>query len=128
LEFRQADTVLGADARRVDVVAICANPRFIATEYLDAFDRQEGLARVPNWLFLTGSLPQLEHAWRALGAEVQYLPGGSMVDHSEFAYVIDPSGHVRYDIDTDPGPATNATQASVAVALAANIKTVLRTR
>jgi cytochrome oxidase Cu insertion factor (SCO1/SenC/PrrC family) len=128
LEFRQADTVLGADARRVDLVAICANPRFIATEYLDAFDRQEGLARVPNWLFLTGSLPQLEHAWRALGAEVQYLPGGSMVDHSEFAYVIDPSGHVRYDIDTDPGPATNATQASVAVALAANIKTVLRTR
>lgn len=27
--------------------------------------------------------------------------GGSMVDHSEFAYLIDPSGHVRYDIDID---------------------------
>jgi cytochrome oxidase Cu insertion factor (SCO1/SenC/PrrC family) len=127
LEFRQADAGLGAEARRVDLVAICANPRFIATEYLDAFDRQEGLDRVPNWLFLTGTLPQLEHAWRALGATVQYLPGGSMVDHSEFAYVIDPSGHVRYDIDTDPGPATDATQASVAVALAGNLKTVLRT-
>jgi cytochrome oxidase Cu insertion factor (SCO1/SenC/PrrC family) len=126
-EFRQADTDLGAKARRVDLVAICANPQFIATEFLVAFDRQEGLDKVPNWLFLTGSLPQLEHAWHVLGATVQYLPGGSMVDHSEFAYVIDPSGHVRYDIDTDPGPATNATQASVSVALAGNLKTVLRT-
>ncbi len=45
-----------------------------------------------------------------------------MVDHSEFAYVIDPSGHVRYDIDTDPGPATDATQSSVAVALAGNLE------
>jgi hypothetical protein len=26
-----------------------------------------------------------------------------MVDHSEFAYLIDPSGHVRYDIDIDTG-------------------------
>ena len=38
------------------------------------------------------------------GREVQYLPAGAMIDHSEFAYVIDPSGRVRYDLDTDPGP------------------------
>jgi cytochrome oxidase Cu insertion factor (SCO1/SenC/PrrC family) len=126
-ELRQVDTVLGAEARRVDLVAICANPQFTSTQFLGAFDRQEGLERVPNWLFLTGTLPQLEHAWRVLGATVQYLPGGSMVDHSEFAYVIDPSGHVRYDVDTDPGPATDATQASVSVALAGNLKTVLGT-
>ena len=50
-----------------------------------------------------------------------------MVGHGEFAYVIDPSGHVRYDIDTDPGPATDATQAAVAMALAWSLKTVLLT-
>jgi cytochrome oxidase Cu insertion factor (SCO1/SenC/PrrC family) len=48
-----------------------------------------------------------------------------MVDHSEFAYVIDPSGRVRYDLDTDPGPATEATESSVSVSLAAILKKVL---
>ena len=103
-EFREADGVLGGDAGRVYLVAVDANPRYISTDYLTAFDRQEGLQSTPNWLFLTGTLPQLQHAWRALGVEVAYLPAGAMIDHSEFAYVIDPSGRIRYDLDTDPGP------------------------
>jgi cytochrome oxidase Cu insertion factor (SCO1/SenC/PrrC family) len=127
-EFREADGVLGADARRVYLVAVDANPRYIGTDYLNAFDRQEGLQDTPNWLYLTGTLPQLQHAWRALGAIVQYLPGGAMIDHSEFAYVIDPSGHVRYDVDTDPGPATGATESSFAVTLAGTLRDVLKAK
>ncbi len=30
---------------------------------LAAFDKQEGLAGVPNWRYLTGSLPLLRHVW-----------------------------------------------------------------
>ena len=127
-EFREADTVLGATARRVALVAVDANPRYIARDYLIAFDHQEGLQHVANWLYLTGTLPQLQHAWRALGATVQYLPAGAMIDHSEFAYVIDPSGHIRYDVDVDPGPATEATESSFAVTLAATLRTVLNGR
>ncbi len=75
-EFREADSVLGGGgARHVYLVAVDANPRYIATDYLTAFDRQEGLQGTPNWLFLTGSLPQLQHAWHALGALVEYAPG-----------------------------------------------------
>ena len=107
---------------RVYLVAVNANPRYISTDYLTAFDRQEGLQSTPNWLFLTGSLPQLQHAWRALGVQVAYSPAGAMIDHSEFAYVIDPSGHIRYDLDTDPGPATGATESSFAVTLAGTLK------
>ncbi len=73
-EFRQADRILGAASRRVYFVAVDANPRYIATAYLDAFDRQEGLQHTPNWLYLTGTLPQLQHAWRALGALIEYAP------------------------------------------------------
>ena len=63
-EFRKADSYLGAAARRVDLVAIDANPRFIAPDYLAAFDKQEGLQRIANWLYLTGTLPQLQQVWR----------------------------------------------------------------
>lgn len=107
------------------MVAIDANPRYIAPEYLQAFDQQENLDGVRNWLYLTGSLPQLQNAWRALGATVQSLPGGAMVDHSEFAYVIDPGGRIRYELGTDPGPATEATESSFAVSLASTLQKVL---
>ena len=119
------DGLLGADARRVALVAIDANARYIETSYLDAFDQQEGLGRVTNWLYLTGRLPALQAVWRAFGEEVTYEPGGAMVDHSEFAYVIDPTGHTREILNTDPGPATSATQSSFTVTLAAALKRTL---
>ena len=100
-ELKQVDRQLGtARQGRVELVALDANPRYVG---------REGLR---NWLYLTGALPQLEHAWRVLGATVGYLPGGAMADHSEYAYVIGPKGHVRYHIGTDPGQATAASRSS----------------
>ncbi len=127
-EFRTADRYLGADARRVEMIAINANPRFIAPDYLAAFDRQEGLAQISNWRYLTGSLPLLRQVWASYGIQVVNLPGGSMVGHSEFAYVIDATGHTRYILDTDPGPETEATSSSFAVVLARTIKSALGTQ
>ena len=124
-EFRTADAYLGTDARRVEMVAVNANPRYITPGYLAAFDQQEGLAHLGNWLYLTGSLPELRRTWRAYGILVVYEPGGAMVSHSEYAYVIDANGHTRDVLDTDPGPATEATQASFSVMLADTIKAVL---
>ncbi len=49
-----------------------------------------------------------------------------MIDHTEYAYVIDPSGRVRYNLDTDPGPATGATESSFAVTLASTLKSALK--
>jgi cytochrome oxidase Cu insertion factor (SCO1/SenC/PrrC family)/uncharacterized membrane protein (Fun14 family) len=127
-EFRSADAALGSAAGRVDMVAINANPRFITPDYLAAFDHQEGLEGVANWRYLTGSLPELEDVWRSYGEEVLYLPAGAMIGHSEFAYVIDATGHTRYILDTDPGPATAATSSSFSALLANTIKSVLGER
>ncbi len=127
-EFRTADGYLGRDAGRVEMVAVNANPRYITPNYLAAFDQQEGLSHVPNWLYLTGSLSDLRHVWKSYGEAVIYLPGGAMIGHSEYAWVIDSSGHTRDILDTDPGPATSPTESSFAVMLANTIKTVLNGR
>jgi cytochrome oxidase Cu insertion factor (SCO1/SenC/PrrC family)/uncharacterized membrane protein (Fun14 family) len=124
-EFRTADGYLGSDARRVEMVAVNANPRYITPDYLAAFDHQEGLEHVPNWLYLTGSLAELRHVWKAYGQSVIYLPGGAMIGHSEYAWVIDGSGHTRDILDTDPGPATSATESSFSVMLSDAVEEVL---
>ena len=77
-EFRIADELLGDDAGRVELVAVDANPRYITPDYLAAFDQQEGLDHVPNWLYLTGSLPPAAPASGSLRGRRSsaYAPAG----------------------------------------------------
>jgi len=124
-EFRDADGMLGSDAGRVEMVAVNANPLYLTPDYLAAFDRQEHMESLPNWLYLTGSLAQLHQVWDDYGATVEYSPGGAMIDHSESADVIGPDGRIHYVLDTDPGPGTEATKSSFAVTLAEAIKSTL---
>jgi cytochrome oxidase Cu insertion factor (SCO1/SenC/PrrC family) len=125
-EFRAADQLLGSAASHVELVAINGNPRFITPNYLRAFDQQEGLTSLSNWLYLTGSsLTQLQRVWRSFGMYSAYLPGGAMVDHSEFAEVIDGGGQIRYLLSTDPGAATAVTKSSFAETLAQTIRKAL---
>jgi cytochrome oxidase Cu insertion factor (SCO1/SenC/PrrC family) len=123
-EFRGADRLLGSAARRVELIAVVANPLYRARVYTLAFDRSEDLDQVPNWEYLTGSLAQLTRVWSAFGVEVQYETGGAMIGHSDLAYVIDPTGHIRYQLNIDPGPATASTKSSFSVTLADAIRSV----
>jgi cytochrome oxidase Cu insertion factor (SCO1/SenC/PrrC family) len=124
-EFRAAGQLLGPDARQVELVAIVANPVYHQLAYTQAFDRQEHLTSVPDWLFLTGSVPQLRQVWANYRIVAEVLQGGSMVAHNDVAYVIDRAGHVREELSTDPGPGTTATRSSFAVLLAGAARQVL---
>jgi cytochrome oxidase Cu insertion factor (SCO1/SenC/PrrC family) len=124
-EFREADQLLGADATRVELVAIVANPLYRAPAYTRAFDQQEGLEHVANWLYLTGSPTALDRVWNSFGVQVGYSPGGAMIAHSEIAYVINATGYTRYVLDMDPGPGTATTQSSSAVVLTNAIRSAL---
>ncbi len=124
-ELRLADRLLGGDAGHVELVAIDANPADTARAFLDAFDNQEGLEHVPNWLYLTGTLSELTRVWGTYGVQVAYSPGGAMIAHTEVTYVIDARGHTRFVLDTDPGPASSATQSSFAVTLASAMKSAM---
>ena len=117
-EFRQADAMLGARSKHVELVAIAANPVYHSARYARAFDRQEGLGALANWMFLTGPLPALRRAWHDYSFPVTMSPAGGMVEHGDVAYVIDPAGRVRTELNFDPGPGTSATRSSFAAVLA----------
>jgi cytochrome oxidase Cu insertion factor (SCO1/SenC/PrrC family) len=124
-EFRYAGQLLGAHQRQVELVAIALSPTYRSVAVVNAFDRQERLAGIPNWLFLTGTLAQLKQVWHAYGMTAYDLPAGAMTAHTDQAYVIDRAGHVRTELDTDPGPGTSATKASFASLLAGAAQKVL---
>jgi cytochrome oxidase Cu insertion factor (SCO1/SenC/PrrC family) len=125
-EFRQAGQLLGADDRHVELVAIVANPVDYQLGYTQAFDQQEGLAGVPNWLYLTGSPAQLAQVWRGYGIAADVVPAGSMIAHSENAFVIDQQGRLRLEMGFDPGPGTTATISSFAAELTDAAQQLLR--
>jgi cytochrome oxidase Cu insertion factor (SCO1/SenC/PrrC family) len=125
-EFRAAGQLLGAASKQVELVAVVANPVYHQVTDTQAFDRAEHLNQVPNWLYLTGSVPQLQQVWKNYDLTAEILPAGSMIAHQDIAYVIDRAGHVREELNTDPGPGTTATKSSFAVLLADAARQALR--
>jgi cytochrome oxidase Cu insertion factor (SCO1/SenC/PrrC family) len=124
-EFRQADQILGARARNVEMVAIVANPVYHTVAYTRAFDQQEHLT-MPNWLYLTGSVAQLQAVWKNYAIAAQILAAGGMIAHSDVAYVIDAAGTTRRELDFDPGPGTQTSRSSFSVELANAAEQVTR--
>jgi cytochrome oxidase Cu insertion factor (SCO1/SenC/PrrC family) len=117
-EFRQAGQLLGARTTQVELVAVNYNPLYTQVSYIQAFDRQEGLDGVRNWLYLTGTPAQLQHVWSGYGAApAEILPAGSMIGHGDYAFVIDKAGHLRQELGFDTGPGTQATKSSFAAEL-----------
>jgi cytochrome oxidase Cu insertion factor (SCO1/SenC/PrrC family) len=125
-EFRDAGQLLTADTRHVELVAINYNPLYTQVSYIQAFDRQEGLADVPNWLYLTGTVAQLKQVWRRYGViSPEVLPAGSMVGHGDYAFVLDQQGHLRQEFGFDVGPGTQATKSSFAGELTGAVQQLL---
>ena len=125
-EFRQAGQLLSGDARRVELVAVDVNPLYNELAYTQAFDRQEGLNGVPDWRYLTGSPDRLRQVYGAYGAVSETSPGGAMLAHNDIAFVIDQAGHLREELNFDPGPGTAATKSSFAAELADAATQLLR--
>jgi hypothetical protein len=48
-----------------------------------------------------------------------------MIAHNDISFVIDPTGHIRYILNSDPGPGTQASRSSFAAVLAGELRAVL---
>jgi cytochrome oxidase Cu insertion factor (SCO1/SenC/PrrC family) len=123
-EFREADSMLGSQARHVEFVAIDTNQLYTSVAAVDAFDRQEGMNTLDNWLYLTGPAPQLEKIWDSYGVQEQVEPAGAMVAHTDIAYVIDRSGWVSEVLGANPVTGAAGTT-SFAGLLSSEIRNVL---
>jgi cytochrome oxidase Cu insertion factor (SCO1/SenC/PrrC family) len=127
-EFREAGVLLGAQASHVELVAVNLNPLYGGLAYTRAFDQEQSLTHVRNWVFLTGSPTRLRPVWRDYGVASETLPAGSMVGHNDVAFVIDRSGRMREELDFDPGPGSTATVSSFASELASAARQALASR
>src|SRR5580693_4084312 len=120
-ELRVADGLLGSKAADAELVSVVANPTYTSLAYTRAFDVQEGLNTVPNWLYLTGTVSPLATVWHHFGVEVEDLPAGAMAAHNDIAFVISAKGVLQQEISDDPGPGTDATQSSFSSMLADSV-------
>jgi len=122
--FRVADEMLGREAKDAEFVAIATNPRYHSVAAIRAFDREEGMTRVPNWLYLTGSTRELRKIWDAYGVQVTVERAGAMIGHADLAYVIDRHSRLREVLDSDPG-LTSSTRDSMSVLVADEMRAVI---
>jgi cytochrome oxidase Cu insertion factor (SCO1/SenC/PrrC family) len=123
-EFKTANRMLGSTASDVRFVAIAANPQYHSVAVIDDFDRQEGLASQPNWLYLTDSTSTLAAVLNSYGVAVANGVAGSMTIHADLSYVIDPRGVIRWILNSDPGSGS-ADQASFSNLLVSEIEQVM---
>jgi cytochrome oxidase Cu insertion factor (SCO1/SenC/PrrC family) len=123
-EFRETDSLLGSERSKVTMVAIATNQLYTSAAALQAFDRQEGLVSIPNWLFLTGAASKLQKTWNDYGVQEQVEPAGAMVAHTDVVYVIDATGAERAILNADPTPGT-AGETSFAAVLLSEIRQLL---
>jgi cytochrome oxidase Cu insertion factor (SCO1/SenC/PrrC family) len=125
-EFAQASHLLAADSNRVEMVAVVLSPSYRSLATMRAFDQHEGLATLPNWQYLTGSLTSLKKVWVDYGMTAQVLPGGAMTGHNDETFLISQRGRVVREFNSDPGPGTTATISSYSVLFANAVRQELR--
>ncbi|HEY3871124.1 MAG TPA: SCO family protein [Actinocrinis sp.] len=112
-QLRTADSLLGDAGSQVELVAVAAGTMHSRATFIRAFDHRLGLATLPDWLFLTGTVTDLEQVWDAYEKLAPGMMSGMMV-HSNFVFVIDRTGRIRWEVRDAPGPATASAQSSFA--------------
>ena len=125
-EFAQTGRMLSADSSHVELVGVVLSPSYRSLAIMRSFDQHEGLAKVPNWRYLTGSLASLKQVWRDYGMTAEVLPAGAMTGHNDETFLINQQGRVVREFNADPGPGTAATISSYSVLFANAVRREIR--
>jgi cytochrome oxidase Cu insertion factor (SCO1/SenC/PrrC family) len=125
-EVAQTSRMLSAEKSHVELVGVVLSPSYRSLSVVRAFDKHEGLAKVANWSYLTGSLASLKKVWASYGMTADVLPAGAMTAHDDEAFLINQEGKVIHEFNADPGPGTSATISSYSDLFASAIRQELR--
>jgi cytochrome c biogenesis protein CcmG/thiol:disulfide interchange protein DsbE len=86
-----AQRLLGAAGRQVELLGVDANPKATQIQDVVTYSQLHGLTRA--WRFGTGTLAQLTRVWKAYHVEADIRSG--LISHTPALFVIDPQGRER---------------------------------
>jgi cytochrome oxidase Cu insertion factor (SCO1/SenC/PrrC family) len=89
-------------ASSVHFVAVAANPRHYGLSDIRHFIARRHLDAMHHFVFATGPLPTLRAIWHNYGIGVSSAPKGQMSVHSNYLFVIDAHGILRYIVPDEP--------------------------
>lgn len=99
-EIVGANALLGGKAQNVVFLAVNVNQFHESKSDVMAFSKEQGLNKLPNWHFLTGTTAQLQAVWKAYGVEVIPNPTGD-VQHSSLMFFVKKDGTEAYVANPD---------------------------
>jgi len=104
-EIVEANRALGSDSSKVVYLTVNVNQYYESKAAVQAFSKEYGLNKLPNWHFVTGSTRSLQTVWKMYGIDVVPNPSGD-VQHSSYMFFIDRNGHEQYIANPDHSKAT----------------------
>lgn len=104
-EIIKANQLLGNKASQVEFLAVNVNQYHESQKDIMGFSKEQGLNKLSNWHFLTGTTSELKAIWKAYGIQVIPNPTGD-VEHSSFMYFISKDGTEMYLANPDNSKAT----------------------
>ena len=122
-EIVNAVDSLGAQASKVEMVAIDINPSFTTPASVAQYDVEHSLSGVANWHFLTGPVATLDRVWGDYGV----IPTNGVIGlptHPQVIYFIDPSGRT-VAVTPDSGGGAPQLMHSYSALIAATAKAAL---
>jgi cytochrome oxidase Cu insertion factor (SCO1/SenC/PrrC family) len=95
-ELAEASALLGATADPVTFVTINSDPLDVGRGGDPAILTRTGLAQLPHWRFLTGSLSRLNAVWISYGITITADKSTGVASHNDLMYFIAPNGSLAW--------------------------------
>jgi cytochrome oxidase Cu insertion factor (SCO1/SenC/PrrC family) len=86
----------------LDIVVVAANPLHQTISDVRHFIYIHHLKGMKNFYFVTGKTSATRQVWNEYGISVTNEPGDLMSIHSDYMFIIKPSGRLRWIIPDDP--------------------------